>query len=452
MIDSSPVDINHCFFQDPVNNTPGFAHRKVVQIRNGNNKVPVMHGTFVAGCAAGDDFNNPGASNQRGSAWAARLASGTRADVGDNGLLSELSAAAAIGATIHTNSWHDDTEGSGNPASYNQTAADADTFMWNNEDHLVLGSAGNNGEEQGPPGTAKNAICVCAAQADPNELTVGDGNPGPTADGRRKPDLVGVGCGNRVGHGQHRLCDGDLRMRHELGDAAHGRRRSPRAPVLHGRLLSDRDAGAEPRVRPVRRPPQGHAHQQHDRHDRRSRLSECARGLGTHPAPERALSARVRAADSRVGHPARPGTEHRRRPRISSRRRDQHAAAPGHARLDRRARLRPTAPRRSSTISISKSCRPAARRRSSATISRAACQRPAARPTTPTTSRWCWSTRLRPATGSSASAALPLTSATRRRATRSSRQPTCRRRLSRPACRTRSWSAPGSRTSPPNRT
>ena len=196
MIDSSPVDINHCFFQDPVNNTPGFAHRKVVQIRNGNNKVPVMHGTFVAGCAAGDDFNNPGASNQRGSAWAARLASGTRADVADNGLLSELSAAAAIGATIHTNSWHDDTEGSGNPASYNQTAADADTFMWNNEDHLVLGSAGNNGEEQGPPGTAKNAICVCAAQADPNELTVGDGNPGPTADGRRKPDLVGVGCGN----------------------------------------------------------------------------------------------------------------------------------------------------------------------------------------------------------------------------------------------------------------
>ena len=195
MIDSSPVDINHCFFQDPVDNTPGFAHRKVVQIRNGTGLGSTFHATFVAGCAAGDDFNNPGAHAQRGGAWAARLVSGTRADVNTGSMLAELSAAAAMGARIHTNSWHDDTEGNGNPASYNQTAADVDTFMWNNEDHLVLGSAGNVGEEQGPPGTAKNAICVCAAQADPNEMNFGDGNTGPTADGRRKPDLTGVGCG-----------------------------------------------------------------------------------------------------------------------------------------------------------------------------------------------------------------------------------------------------------------
>ncbi|HEX9277466.1 MAG TPA: S8 family serine peptidase [Casimicrobiaceae bacterium] len=195
MIDSSPLDINHCFFQDPVNNAPGFAHRKVVQIRNAAGRTPVEHGTFVAGCAAGDDFNNPGAHARRGGAWAARLVSGVRADVASNSLLSELSEAAAMGATIHTNSWHDDTAGNGNPATYNQNAADADTFMWNNEDHLILGSAGNVGEEQGPPGTAKNAICVCAASADPNEMNFGDGNTGPTADGRRKPDLTGVGCG-----------------------------------------------------------------------------------------------------------------------------------------------------------------------------------------------------------------------------------------------------------------
>ncbi len=36
---------------------------------------------------------------------------------------------------------------------------------------------------------------MAAAQADPNEMSFGDGNPGPTADGRRKPDLVAVGCG-----------------------------------------------------------------------------------------------------------------------------------------------------------------------------------------------------------------------------------------------------------------
>src|SRR6185369_16474475 len=90
MIDSSPVDIAHCFFQDPVNNTPGPAHRKVLQIRNGNGLASTFHATFVAGCAAGDDFNTPGAAARRGGAWAARLVSGTRADVADNSLLSEL--------------------------------------------------------------------------------------------------------------------------------------------------------------------------------------------------------------------------------------------------------------------------------------------------------------------------------------------------------------------------
>lgn len=62
-------------------------------------------------------------------------------------MLAELNAA-GTDAFIHTNSWHDDTAGSGNPATYNQTSADVDTFTWNNEDHLVLGSAGNIGEER----------------------------------------------------------------------------------------------------------------------------------------------------------------------------------------------------------------------------------------------------------------------------------------------------------------
>jgi hypothetical protein len=195
MIDSSPLDINHCFFLDATNNTPGPAHRKVLDIRNGGGTAAAFHASFVAGCAAGDDVNNPGAAVRRGGAWAARLVSGTTGDVNSGSMLAELSAAAASGATIHTNSWHDDDHGAGNPAPYNQTAVDVDTFTWNNEDHLVLGSAGNTGEEQGSPGTAKNAICVAAAMADPSELQIGDGNPGPTADNRRKPDVVAVGCG-----------------------------------------------------------------------------------------------------------------------------------------------------------------------------------------------------------------------------------------------------------------
>ena len=172
------------------------AHRKVLQIRNASGTAAGGHATFTSGCAAGDDFNNPGTAGRRGGAWAARLVVGNNNDIpGIRSMLAELTAAAAMGATIHTNSWHDNTAGAGSPATYNQTAADVDTFTWNNEDHLVLGSAGNNGEEQGPPGTAKNAICVGASQADPNEMNFGDGNAGPTADGRRKPDLMAPGCG-----------------------------------------------------------------------------------------------------------------------------------------------------------------------------------------------------------------------------------------------------------------
>jgi M6 family metalloprotease-like protein len=196
IIDSAPLDINHCFFEDPANNTPRPDHRKVLDIRNASGSAAGGHATFVAGNAAGDDFNNPGAANRRGGAWASRLVSGNNTDI-DAGLatmLGELNEARAAGATIHSNSWHDNTAGAGNPATYNQTAADVDNFAWNNEDHIVLGSAGNVGEEQGPPGTARNAICVGASQADPNEMNFGDGNDGPTADGRSKPDLMAPGC------------------------------------------------------------------------------------------------------------------------------------------------------------------------------------------------------------------------------------------------------------------
>jgi len=196
LIDSGPPDINHCFFQDPVNNMPRPAHRKVLQIRNASRSAPNWHATLTSGCAAGDDFNSLGAAPCRGGSWAARLVCGNRHDIaGISSMLAELNAAAGMGAFVHTNSWHTGPVDQDNRALYNQIAADVDYFTWKNEDHLVLGSAGNIGEEQGSPGTSKNAICVGASQADPNEMNYGDGNPGPTADGRRKPDLIAPGCG-----------------------------------------------------------------------------------------------------------------------------------------------------------------------------------------------------------------------------------------------------------------
>jgi Subtilase family len=193
------VDIGHCFFRDNVNNTPGPTHRKVVGLRNTLGSTANFHGTFVAGIATGDDFNALGANANRGMAWASRITFGNRDDLeifgGTTSLLNYLTQAANDGARIHTNSWHQEPV-----PQYNQTAVDVDLFVFNNEDNLVLGSSGNvtvppdPPESIGPPGTAKNALCISASQRDPNEMNFGDGNDGPTPDGRRKPEIVAPGC------------------------------------------------------------------------------------------------------------------------------------------------------------------------------------------------------------------------------------------------------------------
>jgi hypothetical protein len=194
VIDVSPVDLGHEFFRDASNAAAGPGHRKVLRRVHVAGEVPDLHATLVAGCAVGDHRTIPGGHRNRGMAWAARMTSSTTRRRRANGMLTELNAAMVAGATIHTNSWHDDGHGVGNPAPYIQIDADVDSFTNTNENHLVLGSSGNTGEEQGAPGTSKNAVCVSAAPAGDNPTTVCDGMDGPTADGRTKPDVVAVGC------------------------------------------------------------------------------------------------------------------------------------------------------------------------------------------------------------------------------------------------------------------
>ena len=113
----SVIDINQCFFRTP-RIIPSVQHRKggASQLLRVGCWRP-WH--FVAGIAAGDDFNNPGAAANRGMAWAARFTFGNNADVpGDSSLLAYLlSAAAADGAAIHA------TAGTRPDPQYNQTAA-----------------------------------------------------------------------------------------------------------------------------------------------------------------------------------------------------------------------------------------------------------------------------------------------------------------------------------------
>ncbi len=273
IIDGGKPDLNHCFFKDPSNNDPRPSHRKVVLLRNTSKSEPARHATFTAGNAAGDDFQTPGVHRHRGSAWASRLAVGNNVDIsnGDSTMRAELSAAADAGAAIHTNSWHDNTHDPvhGKPALYNQTAVDVDTFTWFNEDHLVLGSAGNYFEEEGSPGTSKNAIGVAASHLGQVSLSFGDGNPGPTADGRRKPDLASPGCGVLLGKIQHAMPNlASQRVRDQLRHTACRRRSCPGPAILHGRLVSH---GCAPRFGCLYAfwcAAQDDAGRQHDQHDR----------------------------------------------------------------------------------------------------------------------------------------------------------------------------------------
>ena len=194
-----PIDMNHCFFRDDVNNTPSPAHRKVVGIRNAaNGTTDQSHGTFSAGCAAGEDVDNdafsatPNANN--GNAPRARLTHGYLYDLDwiTNGTVSfynYLIQAHNDEAHIHTNSWDDKST-----SAYTQLSVDLDRFAWEHEDDLVIIGPDNNGTIR-PPDTAKNALVVNATQQSPNQNNFSSGIMQFSLDGRLKPDLMAPGQG-----------------------------------------------------------------------------------------------------------------------------------------------------------------------------------------------------------------------------------------------------------------
>jgi len=195
IIDHTFIDLEHCMFKDATGIPIGPTHRKMVgsrrffDIRNND------HGTSVAAIAAGDEFNNSGNNPHRGIAWNAKLSYDDQKRIGyqQTTLLNLLQNQFADEVMIHSNSWHDDTR------AYNKTAYNADSFVWQNEDHFVCGSTANSGSEKlGPPATAKNVLCVSASENFPNHLQHGDGKSGPTLDHRRKPEICAPGAGIRA--------------------------------------------------------------------------------------------------------------------------------------------------------------------------------------------------------------------------------------------------------------
>lgn len=192
ILDEYGADLAHCMFRDNKGTPIGMAHRKVVGFRNPSGYISI-HATLVSGIVAGDQVSLTGMAENRGIAWAAKLALDDLHNIKnrEETVLDVFSRQLQDGATIHSNSWHEE------PTDYNETSKNTDTFVYHHEENLVCGSAGNSSvaERLGPPGTAKNSLCVCAGGQHPYHLEHRDGQTGPTVDNRSKPDLCAPGCG-----------------------------------------------------------------------------------------------------------------------------------------------------------------------------------------------------------------------------------------------------------------
>lgn len=182
-MDGAP-NLNHDMFRDPVNNTPGPNHRKVVFYSgSGSNS----HGTHTAATLCGDQQPITGSTFRNGHAYKARFAfSPIPSTVG---LYTSLMDHYNVGARAHTNSWGDD-----GTTAYTQWCQSIDQYSWDREDATVVFAATNQGSLKTPE-NAKNVLAVGNTQQQPNHNNASTGGIGPTFDGRRKPEIWAPGTG-----------------------------------------------------------------------------------------------------------------------------------------------------------------------------------------------------------------------------------------------------------------
>ncbi len=205
------LDYNHCAFRDPAHLTDfGPSHRKIVRNQAYGTGAELYdgetdgHGTHVAGTAAGDQSYITGSTWNNGIAYKAKISFADVCDCSGNfsnfTFTTILSDAYNDGARVHSNSWG---YGASTAGDYNYEAIDADAFMWDNKDFLILFAAGNDGPTYvvEPPATAKDIVTVGATGGTDNtsysnrdeEYMTDYSCPGPCDDGRRKPTVVAPG-------------------------------------------------------------------------------------------------------------------------------------------------------------------------------------------------------------------------------------------------------------------
>ncbi len=153
------------------------------------------HGNHIAGTIAGDAPPYGERGDSDGVAFAARLVI-CDASVGQSfQILNDYSRywqpAYDVGARIHSNSW-----GTTPTADYTIKARQHDAYAWTHRDFLILRAMGNAGPEGVMRGEAA-AKSVLAVGALSNRGDFGEladfTSPGPTSDGRIKPDLIAPG-------------------------------------------------------------------------------------------------------------------------------------------------------------------------------------------------------------------------------------------------------------------
>jgi hypothetical protein len=197
------INMSHCAFFDPVNNTPGPSHRKVVAYNTtlGYNQ----HGTHTADTGAGDDYQGSTGSI-RGMAYGAKIAHSPIPAFTETGFYNAATTQYGQGARCFTNSWGDD-----NTTAYNAMCTSVDRFSYDNEEALVLFAVTNTGTLKNPE-NAKNLLAVGASSDTPNQANHCSGGIGPTQPlppalgGRRKPEIYAPGCGTTSASGSGSVC------------------------------------------------------------------------------------------------------------------------------------------------------------------------------------------------------------------------------------------------------
>ncbi len=265
------------FFQDPENDAPGSNHIAIQAYTNeGGDLIEVssdvepygcIHGTNVASIVAGNpsiaDNHLNGANFMPIYDWGGQTRGNTvdnfpvRLYIQDFGYsendtckLGSFNMTTAMNkayttynSKIHQNSWNYEDAPLG--GEYIGAALEVDNMVWNNQDFVVVFSAGNNGPANttvAPPATAKNCISVGSSWNPSYDVSTDSissfSGRGWTTDGRIKPEVVAPGGSDPFTQHRHFIWGANPNTTW-AGDSAHAELRgmvgtSQAAPQISG--------------------------------------------------------------------------------------------------------------------------------------------------------------------------------------------------------------------------